>query len=652
MTEITMSGFAAETPDVTTVPGLEDLPSMDDVANMASANDLLSAEDAALLSNLEQRFPTEFTPATDEPKEVEPEIDLKAKEPVVVPDPPAAPATDLAALAKAMTPPAAAAQDAAPTQPVLLVCPTCGDTGICPPEGADKAICFGQDDVDAHEATKMIRAEQQDPDVLLAAAITQNGNAEVSEDEIEVDPAAWEAATERGEVMAAQRHEAAQAASQEQEAAVEESPNEAATNEGIPEWRFAGRTEDGQRGYIMDRGGKKYVADIDKIINYTHEEEHRVDPATGRLKCEVMDEQKVLEEAAAVIDADRKKVITKEEAQQAFRDGQERVGNITKDTAETIVSGENLTIDAEATAQLEADIENTPVDSDAPAPVLSVPAQFITDNLPEIIGMDMEKRAIDIAMKANIPLILIGHTGLAKTTAIGREHQDRRWPHRHITFNGAVEVDTILGKWVATPKEGMVFKLGILPFCMKHGISLTFNEINFAPAEVNVLIHELVDEGHITLLELDPEHPDFIIKPHPNFRLFGTMNPPELYAGARELSPALARRCIVRRVADLSREEEARVIIELVEGVSADVAKGLAEAGHSIRESFHANKTIFYLSTADLIMTARLMGHGVTWTEAVEFAIIGKAHETDRDFLSNTFRLVFDPEAQAANAGF
>src|SRR5436190_1671145 len=183
-------------------------------------------------------------------------------------------------------------------------------------------------------------------------------------------------------------------------------------------------------------------------------------------------------------------------------------------------------------------------------------------------------------------------------------HQDAGWPYRAVPGHGQVEVETLVGKWIATT-EGMQYKLGILPFCMKHGIAVGIQEINFVAPEVLVLLHEFVDEGFITLQELDPEHPDFVITPHPNFRLYGTMNPPELYPGARELSPALLRRCIVRSVEPLGREDELRVILEQ-SAINETTAGLMVDVAEAVREQFNQGQGLFWISTADLVMWAQL----------------------------------------------
>jgi len=275
-----------------------------------------------------------------------------------------------------------------------------------------------------------------------------------------------------------------------------------------------------------------------------------------------------------------------------------------------------------------------------------VAQNFVPRVAPEIVNMAMEKEAVKITMLEAIPTILVGHTGTAKTKMLQRMHMEAGWPYRAITAHGQVEVDTLIGKWIATRDKGMEYKLGILPFCMKHGIAVGLQEINVVLPEVLVLLHEYVDEGCITLQDLDPEHPDFIVVPHDNFRLYGTMNPPELYPGTRELSPALIRRCLVRQVQPLELDDEIEVILQQskgIQGVDYDVARQMAEVGRDVRQQFESGQGLFWLSTADLVMWARLMKHTGPY-EAGEIAVVGKAPANEIDFVRSRVRIGFEPK--------
>lgn len=276
-----------------------------------------------------------------------------------------------------------------------------------------------------------------------------------------------------------------------------------------------------------------------------------------------------------------------------------------------------------------------------PKPVSAMAKQFVPTGSPHIVNMVREREAIEVSMLENIPTILVGHTGTAKTKLLQRMHEDYKWPYRSISAHGQIEVDSLVGKWIATKDKGMEYRLGMLPFCMRNGISLGLQEINAVLPEVLILLHEYVDEGFITLSDLDPEHPDFIIQPHPNFRLYGSMNPPELYPGTRELSPALIRRCLLRQVEPLQSHEEVEVIVGQCPWVAKDVASNMAGVAASVRQQFEAGQGLFWLSTADLVMWGKLLRHLDPY-EAAEIAVLGKVPANELDFVRGRARLAFD----------
>ena len=282
---------------------------------------------------------------------------------------------------------------------------------------------------------------------------------------------------------------------------------------------------------------------------------------------------------------------------------------------------------------------------DALKPPVEVPVEakaFVPADQPEIEGMETEKQAVALTMDTGIPSLFIGHTGTAKTTMLRRMHEEAGWPYRGISGRESIEVDNLMGKWRFGDSKTMEFHLGILPFCMKYGIAVGIQEINFIAPEVLVLLHEYVDEGFITMDELSPGDEDFIIKPHPNFRLYGTMNPPELYPGARELSPALLRRCMVRHVEDLERDAEVRVLLARVKGLAHDWAREMVEVAASLRENFHNRRSSYYCSTADLVMWGQLALKSDPITSS-EFAVVGKASPDDHIAVRGRVRLSFNP---------
>lgn len=301
----------------------------------------------------------------------------------------------------------------------------------------------------------------------------------------------------------------------------------------------------------------------------------------------------------------------------------------------SMMFGENITPRPPSMAERDElpEIEIT----EPPGEVNEVASRYIPSGTPQIIGMDVETECIALTMETGVPTILIGHTGIAKTLLIKKLHEEAQWPYHTITGHAQVEVDTLVGKiWV----EGgtMRFKPGVLIFCMKEGIAIGFQEINAVAPEVLIMLHEYLDEGHVTLTDLPADHEDFMVRPHPNFRLFGTMNPPDLYPGIRELSPALQRRCLVRRVEVLEAESEKLVILAQVPDIGEDLARKMVQTANGMRKNLNEHKTNFFLSTADLVMWAKTADRVGDVHKAAEICIFGKAPREDEQLLRTVIR--------------
>jgi MoxR-like ATPase len=272
-----------------------------------------------------------------------------------------------------------------------------------------------------------------------------------------------------------------------------------------------------------------------------------------------------------------------------------------------------------------------------PAEVSDLAKRFVPEGEPSVVGMEIERECVRMSMLTGIPTVFVGHTGIAKTMLLRRMHQEMEWPYHTIAGHAQVEVNTLIGKiWI---REGeMNFRPGILPFCMKNGIAIGFQEINAVAPEVLIMLHEYLDEGKITITDLPPDHEWFTVKPHENFRLYGTMNPPEFYIGTRELSPALTRRCIIRRVEPLPEAQEIAVVTGQVENFDADTARKLVRVAQGMRKNVHENKATYFLSTADVVMWAKFAQRTEDVWRAADMAIFGKAPLEDVGLLENLIK--------------
>jgi MoxR-like ATPase len=217
-------------------------------------------------------------------------------------------------------------------------------------------------------------------------------------------------------------------------------------------------------------------------------------------------------------------------------------------------------------------------------------------------------------------VLLIGETGTGKTTIIrelGKEHGKEVL---RISLNGTTGIDEILGKWLA--KNGQtVWQDGVLIQAMKLGNWIVFDEINAALPEILFALHSLLDDDrHVILSEKDGE----IVRPNEEFRFFATMNPPEDYAGTKDLNKALLSRfAAVMEVPVLGEADEVSVLSE-IHGIQEPIAMQLVTIGNMLRNKKKSDEIFYFCSTRDLVSAGKLVGKGLAISNAVQASILGK----------------------------
>lgn len=77
------------------------------------------------------------------------------------------------------------------------------------------------------------------------------------------------------------------------------------------------------------------------------------------------------------------------------------------------------------------------------------------------------------------------------------------------------------------------------------------DELNLAPTDVLEALNRLLDDNRELFI---PETQE-IVKPHPDFMLFATQNPPGLYGGRKVLSRAFRNRFLELHFDDIPQDE-------------------------------------------------------------------------------------------------
>lgn len=228
-------------------------------------------------------------------------------------------------------------------------------------------------------------------------------------------------------------------------------------------------------------------------------------------------------------------------------------------------------------------------------------------------------KLLKACIESDNPALLIGETGVGKTTIIREVAKEQSKTLVRISVNGSMGVEEILGKWLVD-KGTTKWQDGILTAALRNGDWVVMDEINAALPEILFTLHSLLDDDRKIVL---PEKDNEVVTPHADFRFFATMNPPEEYSGTKDMNKALMSRFhAVIYVDVLSSKEEAK-LLEL-KGANLDTALKLVDIATKLRQEKHKNNIFYFCSTRDLVQTVQLMDSGLTLSEAFNGSVINK----------------------------
>ncbi|WBW75147.1 midasin, Mdn1 [Schizosaccharomyces osmophilus] len=149
------------------------------------------------------------------------------------------------------------------------------------------------------------------------------------------------------------------------------------------------------------------------------------------------------------------------------------------------------------------------------------------------------------------PILIQGPTSSGKTSMI--EYIAGKTGHKFVRINNHEHTDLqeYLGSYVTDDKGSLVFREGILVEALRNGYWIVLDELNLAPTDVLEALNRLLDDNR----ELFIPETESLVKPHPDFMLFATQNPPGVYAGRKHLSRAFRNRFLEIHFDDIPENE-------------------------------------------------------------------------------------------------
>ena len=149
------------------------------------------------------------------------------------------------------------------------------------------------------------------------------------------------------------------------------------------------------------------------------------------------------------------------------------------------------------------------------------------------------------------PILIQGPTSAGKTSMI--EYLANFTGNKFVRINNHEHTDLqeYLGTYVSGTDGKLKFQEGLLVQAMRQGHWIVLDELNLAPTDVLEALNRLLDDNRELLI---PETQE-VVRPHENFILFATQNPPGLYGGRKALSRAFRNRFLELHFDDIPEDE-------------------------------------------------------------------------------------------------
>lgn len=158
---------------------------------------------------------------------------------------------------------------------------------------------------------------------------------------------------------------------------------------------------------------------------------------------------------------------------------------------------------------------------------------------------------IRASVGGRFPILIQGPTSSGKTSMIN--FLAKKTGHKFVRINNHEHTDLqeYLGSYVSDSQGRLTFQEGVLVEAVRNGYWIVLDELNLAPTDVLEALNRLLDDNRELFI---PETQE-IVRPHPDFMIFATQNPPGVYGGRKVLSRAFRNRFLELHFDDIPEDE-------------------------------------------------------------------------------------------------
>lgn len=268
-----------------------------------------------------------------------------------------------------------------------------------------------------------------------------------------------------------------------------------------------------------------------------------------------------------------------------------------------------------------------------------VPAieDYYEQELPDADVTDVQVLCRTLADNDFSPL-LVGEAGTGKDTLVMHVCAETNRPVVRVNFGSDVRYENIVGMYTLNADEEMEWVDGVLTHAVRYGWVFIADEINAAPPESTMPLHQVTEEGDRSGLLLREESE--VVTPHPQFRFVATMNPPRGgYGGANQLNDAFKSRFYTIQVDYLDPDRESELVEAKTDNESLDSEQieRLCRMASRLRRQYKREEISTPITTRELLKATNL-AEIMSLREAATVVLTGHAKEEDEQ----TIRDVID----------
>ncbi len=225
-----------------------------------------------------------------------------------------------------------------------------------------------------------------------------------------------------------------------------------------------------------------------------------------------------------------------------------------------------------------------------------------------------EVEVFTAAWRARLPVLVTGPTGCGKTRFV--EHMAARLGRPLVTVAGHEDLTAadLIGRFHLRGGE-TVWQDGPLVSAMRSGALCYLDEIVEARSDTTVVIHPAADHRRTVVIDRLGE----TLTAPPEFGLVMSYNP-GYQSVLKDLKPSTRQRFVTLAL-DYPEPELETTIVATETSLDTEVAASLVHLGVLVRR-LEAADLAEVASTRALISAGKLIRQGMTWSRAVEVAVV------------------------------